>query len=86
VTALLAFLVSNPTILAIGGGIIAMLVVWMRGRVSGAAAERSRQAGKDIAAAQDRLEMNREATDIERKTAGMTDDQARKEAAPWVRR
>jgi outer membrane murein-binding lipoprotein Lpp len=86
VSALIVWLLSNPTVLAIGAGIIGALGFGFQQRLAGARAERNRQATKDLAAAQDRVEMNREATDIERQTAGMTDDQARKEAAPWVRR
>lgn len=84
-TAVLAWLLTNPTVLAIGAGVIAAATAWIHGRVSGAAAERNKQAAGQLAAAQDRIEMNREATDIERQTVGQTDEQARKEAAPWVR-
>lgn len=52
----------------------------------GQAKERNKQAGKDLAATKDRLEMDREATAAERAATGMTDDQARKEAEPWVKR
>lgn len=85
-SALLAFILSNPTILAIGAGIIAVAGAWFKGRLSGAKAERNKQAAGKLAAAEDRLEMDREATAAERATAGMTDEQARKEAEPWVRR
>ncbi|MGX9120177.1 ABC transporter permease [Mesorhizobium sp. BHbsci] len=39
-TNLLAFLLSNPTILAVGAGIIGAAAAWMHGRVTGAKAER----------------------------------------------
>jgi len=63
-------------------GLGAVATAYIKGKNS----QKAKQAVKDLAAAQDRVEMNREATDIERQTAGMTDDQARKEAAPWVRK
>ena len=76
--ALLSFLVSNPTILAIGGGIIAMLVAWMRGRVSGAAAERTKQAMKDATSAT-------EGQKIDDAVAGRSPDENRGRLARWSR-
>lgn len=70
-----------PYLIAGALGLAALVTAYARGR----SGEKARQAGRDLAAAQDRLEMNREATAIERRAAGMTDDQARKEAAPWIR-
>lgn len=40
-TALLSFLVSNPTILAVGAGIVAALTAWVHGRISGARVQAS---------------------------------------------
>lgn len=54
-------------------------------RQSGVNAERARQEKEQLAAAQDRLEMDREATDIERRVTGMSDAEARKEADRWAR-
>jgi len=85
-SAILAWLLTNPTVLAIGAGIVGAIGLAFQQRLAGAKAERNKQAVKELAAANDRLEMNREATDIERQTVGQTDDQARKEAAPWVRK
>jgi outer membrane murein-binding lipoprotein Lpp len=85
VTAILAWFLSNPTVLAIGFGVIAAAGAWFKGSLTGAKRERDRQAAKDLASAQDRLEMDREATAVERQTTGMTDEQAKQEAAPWVR-
>ena len=48
--------------------------------------ERAKQAAGKLAVAEDRLEMDREATAAERKAAGMTDDKARAEAMKWSRR
>lgn len=54
-------------------------------RQSGVNAERARQAEKTIAAAEDRLEMDREANDVDRHITGMTDAEAQKEANRWAR-
>lgn len=69
----------------IAGAIAAAFAAWKL-RQSGVNAERARQAKEKVAAAEDRLEMDREATDIERRVNGMSDDEARKEADRWVRR
>lgn len=55
-------------------------------RQSGVNAERARQAREKLAAAEDRLEMHREATTAEQRAAGMRDDEARKEAMRWAKR
>jgi hypothetical protein len=50
VTALVGFLLSNPTILAIGAGVIAAATAWMHGRVSGAKVERQKEAQAEVKA------------------------------------
>ncbi|QAZ46157.1 hypothetical protein [Mesorhizobium sp. Pch-S] len=69
----------------IAGALAAAFAGWKL-RQSGVNAERARQAKEKVAAAEDRLEMDREATDIERRVTGMTDEEARKEATRWARR
>ncbi|MGO4562307.1 hypothetical protein [Rhizobiales bacterium 3FA27D7] len=54
-------------------------------RQSGVNAERSRQTKEKLAAVEERLEMNREATEIERRVTGMSDGEARKEAMRWAK-
>lgn len=71
-----------PYIAAGGVALAAIVAAYFRGKKS----EKAKQAARDLAAAQERVEMNREATDIERQTVGQTDEQARKQAEPWVRR
>lgn len=66
--------------------VAAFISTYARGRLSGARLERDKQAAGNLAAAEDRLEMDREATAAERKAAGMTDDEARVEAMKWARR
>lgn len=68
-----------PAILAALGVVLGGWKLWQ----SGVNAERARQAKEKLAATEDRLEMDREATAIEQRTAGMTDDEASKEAMRW---
>lgn len=49
-SALLAWVLSNPTILAIGAGIVLAMGAWIKGRLSGAKAERNKQALEDVKA------------------------------------
>ncbi|WP_054312291.1 hypothetical protein [Mesorhizobium sp. 1M-11] len=67
-------------------GVVAAIVAGWKLRQSGIDAERARQMREKLAAAEDRLEMDREATAIERRVSGMSDDEARKEAMRWSRR
>lgn len=69
---------------AIVAAVVAIVGGWKL-RQSGVNAERARQAKEKLAAAADRLEMDREATAIERRVSGMTEDEARKEAERWAR-
>jgi hypothetical protein len=48
--AILAFLFSNPTILAIGAGVIAVAGAFIKGRLSGAKIERNKQAAEEAKA------------------------------------
>jgi len=66
-------------------GAVATIFIGWKFRQSGAEAERARQAKEKLAAAEDRLEMDREATDIERHVSGLSEDEARKEALRWSR-
>lgn len=45
--ALIAWVLSNPTILAIGAGIIAAIGAWAHGRVSGAKAQANSDKAKE---------------------------------------
>jgi hypothetical protein len=73
--AFFAWLLGNPLVAAAGAALIAFLVGIMKGRVTGAQRERDKQARKDKAAIEDRLEMHREATEQEKRAAGMSDDE-----------
>lgn len=71
-----------PYIAAAGAALIAFWRVYAMGQNS----VKAKQAKKELAAAKDRLEMDREATAAERQATGMTDDAARKEAEKWAKR
>ncbi|MCG7507214.1 hypothetical protein [Mesorhizobium retamae] len=68
----------------IAGAVAAVFAGW-RLRQTGINAERARQAKEKLAAAEDRLAMDKEATAIERRVSGLTDEQAKKEAMKWSR-
>lgn len=66
------------------GAFAATLAGWKL-RQSGVNAERARQMKEKLAAAEDRLEMDREAAAVERRVSSMSDEEARKEAIRWSR-
>lgn len=72
-SAFLASLIAQfwPYILAGVGG----LALILQQRRAGAKAERDKQARRDKAALEDRLEMHREATEQEKRAAGMSEDE-----------
>ena len=74
--AILAFLLSNPTILAIGAGIVAAAGAWVHGRLSGAAAERNKQTVADVAA-------RTEGQQIDDAVAGRSPDDNRGRLSQW---
>lgn len=70
---------------AIVAAVVAVFGGWKL-RQSGVNAERARQAREKLAAAEDRLEMHREATTAGQRAAAMRNDEARKEAMRWAKR
>lgn len=82
----LGLLISNPTLLAIMAGIVCALGWGFVQRSTGARLEREKHGRERLAAIEDRLEMDREATADERKAAGMTDAEAKAEALKWSKR
>lgn len=60
------------------------IVAYFKGR--NANSEKLAEARRNMAAAKEHLEMNREATAIERQIAGMSDDEAKQEAMKWARK
>lgn len=75
-TALLAWFLSNPTILGIGAAVIAALSFGFQQRLAGAKAERNKQAVKDAAAGS-------EAQAIDDAVAGRAPDVNRERLGKW---
>jgi outer membrane murein-binding lipoprotein Lpp len=59
--------------------------IYMKGRADAKAKAKEAQMQREAKAKEERLEMNREATEAERKAAGMTDEEAKKEAMKWAK-
>lgn len=66
--------------------IFGIIGAFLRGKSSGKATERAKQTERDKAALGEQIEMNREATQIERETAAQTEADARAEANRWAKR
>lgn len=74
--AILAWFLSNPTILATGAAIIGAIGLAFQQRLAGAKAERNKQAVKDATAAT-------EGQQIDDAVAGRAPDANRKELGTW---
>ena len=81
----IALLLGNKFLVGAIGMIVTGIGLYAKGVLTGAKKERAKTMAKDLKAAEDRLEMDREATAAERQAAGMTDDEARAEALKWAR-
>lgn len=73
-------------LIAAGGAVVALLLAYIKGGADTAKKEKAKRAADKLQAAEDRLEMDREASDAERKAASMSDDEARREAMKWARK
>lgn len=82
-------LIPGGSLTAVGAAVVLVLgAVWRifaAGKSSERNANRAARAEAKAAAAEERLEMHREATDVERKARDLTDEEARKEARTWSR-
>jgi hypothetical protein len=78
VSAILAFLLGNPTLLAIGAAIIGGLGFGFQQRLAGAKAERVRQAAAEAAA-------HDIADQVQNDIGALPADAARKELKSWAR-
>jgi len=78
VTALTAWFLSNPTILAVGAGLLGAMGWGFRQRLAGAAAERNKQAAAEARA--------RDTSDqIQNDIGALPPDAVRKEAKTWAK-
>lgn len=88
-TALLAILsaiIGNKVVMTVFAAVAGGIGLYIAGGINRAKKEAVKQVEAKIAAAEDHLEMNREASAEGRKAAGMADAAARAEAEKWARR
>lgn len=78
--------IGNKVIVSILAAVVGGVGLYVAGGIRRAEKDKAQQAAQDLAAAEDRLEMNREATAAERQATAMTDAQARAEAIKWAKR
>lgn len=76
-------LLLNPTVLAIVAGVLGALGWGWKQRRAGRAEGEAKLAKARQKTAEELHEMDREATEAERKAATLSDDEARKEALKW---
>ena len=75
---MIAWLLSNPTILALGFGVIAAAGAWFKGRLSGAKAERLNQIAAEAKA--------RDIADqVQNDVGALPADAAREELSRWAK-
>lgn len=75
-----------PSILwVVGAALVGLIAAFLRGRSYEAQRQQTKRIETEKKALDERLEMDREATAIERKATGMTDAAAREEAMKWSR-
>ena len=77
-TALLGFILSNPTVIAILAGVIGIVAALFKGRLDGAAKERQKQAAAETKARDI-------ADEVDNDLGTLTADQKRKELGTWDR-
>ncbi|TIM83390.1 MAG: hypothetical protein E5Y50_25790 [Mesorhizobium sp.] len=82
---MLSALAGNKAIMAIFAALVGGIGFFVAGGISRAKKDTARRAAEKLAAAQDRLEMDREATDAERAARDLPDEAARREAMRWAR-
>lgn len=85
VLSMLSALAGNKAIMAIFAALVGGIGLFVAGGISRAKTDTARRAAEKLAAAQDRLEMDREATDAERAARDLPDEAARREAMRWAR-
>jgi hypothetical protein len=75
-TALLAWLLTNPTVLAIGAAVIAAIGAYFKGRLTGAKLERNAQAAAEA-------EARDVSNEVQNDVGALPPDAARKELGTW---
>jgi outer membrane murein-binding lipoprotein Lpp len=85
VLSMLSALAGNNALMAIFSALVGGIGLFVAGGISRAKKDTARRAAEKLAAAQDRLEMGREATDAERAARDLPDEAARREAMRWAK-
>ncbi|MER8594982.1 hypothetical protein NKH33_26055 [Mesorhizobium sp. M1182] len=83
---ILSAIIGNRVVMTAFAAVAGGIGLYVAGGINRARKEAVKQAEAKVAAAEDRLEMRREAAAEERKAAGMADAAARAEAEKWARR
>ncbi|MER9564063.1 MULTISPECIES: hypothetical protein [unclassified Mesorhizobium] len=83
---ILSAIIGNKAVMTVFAAVVGGIGLYVAGGINRANKAAVKQAEAKVAAAEDRLEMNREAAAEGRKAAGMTDAAARAEAGKWARR
>ncbi|MER9891670.1 hypothetical protein NKJ40_06130 [Mesorhizobium sp. M0119] len=84
--AILDAIIGNKVVMTVFAAVAGGIGLYVAGGINRVRKEAVKQAEAKVAAAEDRLEMRREAAAEERKAAGMADAAARAEAAKWAKR
>ncbi|MER9256161.1 hypothetical protein NKI59_31325 [Mesorhizobium sp. M0598] len=83
---ILSAILGNKVVMTVFAAAAGGIGLYVAGGINRAKKEAVKQAEAKVAAAEDRLEMNREAAAEGRTAAGMTDAAARAEAQKWAKR
>lgn len=75
-----------PYLLAGAGAIATVFGIYAKGRSDAKAKAETKSLKRTVAAKDEQLEMNREATEAERQAAALSEAKAREEALRWARR
>lgn len=84
--AILSAILGNKVVMTVLAAAAGGIGLYVAGGINRAKKEAVKQVEAKVAAAEDRLEMRREAAAEERKAAGMADAAARAEATKWAKR
>jgi len=84
--ALVSLLTGNSLIAGLLAALVGAVALYFKGRRDGAAKAENKSLKDQVTSKEEQLEMHREANAAEREAAGMSDDEARKEAMKWARR
>lgn len=85
-TILSLFTGGNGLFAGLIAAVVAALGLYFKGRGDGAAKAENKALRGQVAAKEEQLEMNREATDAEKSVKALSDEESMKEALKWSKR